>query len=68
MAFFDNLFRNLEKVEWSGDGLSKDNPINFLNDILSFTLLSSSESELIFTQLNLFTFNRGETIFEGAGI
>ena len=52
MAFLDSRFLKREKVEWSGDGSLKDNPRNFLKDILSLIWLSSSGSESIFTPLN----------------
>lgn len=45
IVFSDNLFLNLENVEWSGDGISKGNPRNFLKDILSLIWVSTSGSE-----------------------
>lgn len=52
MAFLDKRDRNLEKVEWSGEGLLKDSFRNFLKEIRSLIWVSSSGSDFIPTQLN----------------
>lgn len=43
--FDHSLFLNLEKVEWSGDGISNGSVKNVLKEMRSLIWLSSSGSE-----------------------
>jgi len=48
MAFFDSLFLNLEKVEWSGEGISKGSFKNFLKEMRSFYPVKSFDSHVLY--------------------